>query len=70
MVGFFLLYKKIEYSALGLKVMIISFDTKVSVEGKECRLIQSKQESDGTQILVVETLLKRTGFSKVNIQPN
>ena len=50
--------------------MIISFDTKVSLEGEECRLTQSKQESDGTQILVAETLLKRTGFLKVNIQPN
>ena len=70
MVGFFLLNKKIEYSSLGLKDMIISFDTKVSLEGEECRLTWSKQESDGTQILVIETLSKRTGFSKVNIQPN
>ena len=68
--GFFLLYRKIEYSALGLKVMIISLETKVSLEGGECRLMQSKRESDGTQVLVTETLLKRIGFSKVNIQPN
>ena len=65
--GLFLLYKKIEYSSLGLKDIIISFDTKVSVEGKECRLTWSKQESDGIQVLVAEILLKRTGFSKVNI---
>ena len=65
--GLVLLYRKIEYSVFGLKVMIISLETKVSLEGEECRLTQSEQESDGTQVLVTETLLKRIGFSKVNI---